>query len=258
MRYLLSESSAAIVRGLASRRGGVAFEARRIASPPGGGQGMQWRIATTRSEAQGESAEPTVSVAVSVGPGVVAWGAGISYANPGADPLGTLAPGESARVVWRTTAPPIPLVHDPRWPSGGAPDCADPDCNCPEREGDPGGTGGDSGELLLVPLDWIAPDGTTDCREIGLVEVSDAGAATISQIQRDTIVALAIVGRTDPGGDDPEQAPPCGNPLNAESDYNPLDFPPGQGGGEGGSDNPLDNPGEGGYTPSCADDFSAA
>jgi len=251
MRYLLSESSAAIVRELASRRGGVAFASRRIASPPGSPQGGgQWRIETYSDPDGG-------GVAVRVGAGLVAWGAGVTYSNPGADQLGILASGESARVVWITAAPPIPLVHDPRWPTGGAPECSDPDCDCPEREGDPNGTGGDSGALLLVEDGWTAPEGTTDAREIGRVEVSEAGGVVVEWLQRDTIVARAIVGRRDPGGDEPEDGPPCGNPLNGENDYNPLDDPRRGYIDPGLSDNPLDNPGEGGYTPTCSDDASA-
>ena len=255
-RYVLSERAAAALRNLIAPGSGYGSRARRI-SDVGQSVGMQWRIYTARTETQGEGEDtPTVSVSVSVGPGIVAWGAGVNFANEGADPLGTLAPGATARVVWRTTAAPIPLVHDPRWPTGGAPECEDQECNCPEREGDPDGTGGDSGELLLVPLDWIAPDGTTDCREIGLVEVSASGAAIVTQIQRDTIVARAIVGRV-PGGEEPDDAPPCGNPLNSNSDYNPLDDPAWSGGGGGGGGverNPLDDPGDGGYTPTCREE----
>ena len=267
-RYVLSERAAAALRNLIAPGSGYGSRARRI-SDVGQSVGMQWRISTARTETQVEGEEtPTVSVEVSVGPGIVAWGAGVNYANEGADQLGALAPGASARVVWRTTAAPIPLVHDPRWPTGDAPPCSDPDCDCPSREGDPAGRGGDAGELLIVPPDWIAPDGTTDCREIGLVEVSDSGVATVTQIQRDTIVARAIVGRAPGedgggGGENPAtRDPPCGNPLNAEPDYNPLDHvddrpeseDPEQGGG-GGSGNPLDDPGEGGYTPTCKDNI---
>lgn len=273
MRYLVSESSAAILRALGAARGGVSFADRRIAPPSSISGGHQWRISASAetTPAEGEGEEPTVRVLVSVGPGIVAWGAGINYANPGAEGLGPLAPGESARVVWATGAAPLPLVHDPRWPTGDAPPCSDPDCDCPSREGDPAGRGGDAGALLLVDDDWTAPEGTTDVREIGAVAVSSSGAVTISQLQRDTIVARAIVGRAagdegGGGGEDPAtRDPPCGNPLNAEPDYNPLDHvddrhegeDPEQGGG-GGSGNPLDDAGEGGYTPTCSDLSSSA
>jgi hypothetical protein len=57
-----------------------------------------------------------------------------------------------------------------------------------------------------------------------------------------------------------EPPPPCGNPLNDENDYNPLDHGgddsgslSGGGGGAGVTRNPLDDPGEGGYTPTCRD-----
>lgn len=59
-----------------------------------------------------------------------------------------------------------------------------------------------------------------------------------------------------------EPPPPCGNPLNDENDYNPLDHGgdnggswSGGGGGAGVTRNPLDDPGEGGYTPSCKDNI---
>lgn len=262
-RYVLSERAATALRALIAPGSGYGSRQRRILSVASFAAGMQWRITTAAAPApepaEGEEPQPP-SVAVSVGAGIVAWGAGVNYANPGSDPLGTIAAGESARVVWRTTAAPLPLVHDPRWPTGNAPECADPDCDCPSREGDPDGEGGDAGELLLVPPDWIAPDGTTDCREIGLVEVSASGVATVTQIQRDTIVARAIVGRN-PGGENPdEKTPNCGNPLNDDDDYNPLDHTSsgawsGGGGGVGVDRNPLDDPGAGGYTPTCRDNI---
>ena len=257
MRYLLSESSAAILRALGADRGGVSFSDRRIAPPGALAAGCQWRITASAAEAA-EGDPPAVSV--SVGPGVVAWGAGVNYANPGARDIGALSPGSSARVVWLTAASPLPLVHDPRWPTGDAPECSDTECDCPEREGDPAGEGGDAGALLLVPDDWTAPDGTTDVREIGTVAVSDAGGVSIAQLQRDTIVARAIVGRK-PGGEDPEdKVPDCGNPLNDDDDYNPLDHTSGGawsggGGGVGVDRNPLDDPGLGGYTPTCRDNI---
>ena len=249
MRYLLSESSAAILRAIGADRGGVSFADRRIA-PPGAlmAGGWQWRISAAAVEG-GDGA-----VLVSVGPGLVAWGAGINYSHPGEEGLGPLESGSSARVVWLTAAPPLPLVYDPRWPTGNAPKCSDRECDCPEREGDPDGTGGDSGALLLVPLDWTAPNGTTDVRDIGVVSVSDAGGVSIRQLQRDTIVARAIVGRVPGGGDPEEETPTCGNPLNDSSDYNPLDHVP----IASGDRNPLDDPGPGGYTPTCRDEKAQA
>ena len=246
MRYILSEQSAAILRALGAGRGGVTFEDRRIAPPGALSAGGQWKITA--------AADGAGAVVVAVGPGLVAWGAGVNYANPG-DVVGTLAPGSSARVVWLTAAPPIALVHDPRWPTGNAPRCSDRECDCPSKEGDPNAHGGDSGALLLVSPGWTAPAGTTDEREIGTVAVSASGGVSISQIQRDTIVARAIVGRRDPGGDEPEETPPCGNPLNdAGDDTNPLDRP---GGSDSATGNPLDVEGEGGYTPLCSDDEAA-
>ncbi len=257
MRYLLSEQSAAILRALGAGRGGVTFAERRIAPPGALSAGCQWKITAAAVE-DGEGA-----VTVSVGPGLVAWGAGVNFANPGGA-VGTLEPGQSARVVWATEAPPIPLVHDPRWPEGNAPQCPAEGCDCPQREGDPFGDGGDAGTLLLVDEDWTAPEGTTDVREIGAVSVSGAGGVSIRQHQRDTIVARAIVGRGVPAGDEPDLVDPtCGNPLNSEGsdDTNPLDLQSrgsayGSAGGAG--DNPLDNEGKGGYTPSCKDAAEAA
>lgn len=209
-------------------------------------QGMQWRITAKKDESG--------SFVVSVGPGIVAWGAGVNYSHPGEENLGALSAGQSARIVWVTSAAPLPLVHDPRWPTGNAPECGCEGCHCLTNRGDAAGTGGDAGELLLVDDGWTAPDGTTDVREIGSVEISDAGSASISQLQRDTIVARAIVGRTDAGGDNPEDVPTCGNPLNEVSDYNPLDFGR-QPDGDGDDDsNPLDHDGDGGYTPTCRAD----
>ncbi len=91
-------------------------------------------------------------------------------------------------------------------------------------------------------------------REIGSVEVSGSGAVAISQLQRDTIVARAIVGRDDPGGDEPDETPPCGHPLNDQNDSHPLDNVNCAGGGG----HPLDSPGDGGYTPACADGKNAS
>ena len=215
-------------------------------------QGMQWRI--TAKKGAGES------FVVSVGPGIVAWGAGVNFSHPGEENLGALSAGQAARIVWVTSAAPLPLVHDPRWPTGNAPECGCEGCHCPTNRGDAAGTGGDAGSLLLVTGDWTAPDGTTDVREIGTVAVSDAVRVSIAQLQRDTIVARAIVGRK-PGGEDPEDnAPNCGNPLNDEDDYNPLDHTSsgawsGGGGGVGVDRNPLDDPGLGGYTPTCRDNI---
>ncbi len=215
---------------------------RRVLPIPGRAmilQQMQWRISAIAKDS---------GVVVSVGPGIVAWGGGVNCLHPGEPELGPVSPGSSVRIVWTTAAPPLPLVHDPRWPTGGAPGCECPDCTCPAAEGDGSASGGDSGALLLVDDSWTMPEGTTDVREIGRVTVPDEGAPTIEQLQRDTIVALAIVGRA-AGGDDPEDVPPCGNPLNGDGDYNPLDMPYDTGRGESG--NPLDDEGDGGYTPSC-------
>ena len=45
-------------------------------------------------------------------------------------------------------------------------------------------------------------------------------------------------------GEDAEEPPPCGNPLNRDDDYNPV-------GGGGATSHPLDGEGDGGYTPTC-------
>lgn len=248
MRYLLSESSAAILRALGADRGGVSFAERRIAPPGALAAGCQWKITAAAVE------DGAGAVLVSVGPGLVAWGAGVNFSNPGAEKLGPLQPGSSARVVWITAAPPLPLVHDPRWPTGNAPDCSDEECDCPKREGDAGGAGGDSGAILLVAPSWTAPAGTTDVREIGAVAVSAAGGVSIYQLQRDAIVARAIVGRKNGGGEEPDETPPCGHPLNDQDDSHPFDV----GNTAGGGDHPLESPGDGGYTPACADGKNAA
>lgn len=231
----------------------VARDPRRISRRLAGRavfvQGMQWRI-TARKDEDGP-------IVVAVGPGIVAWGAGVNYAHSGDPELGTIQAGSSARVVWVTSAAPLPLVHDPRWPKGDAPDCGCAECDCPDREGDPDSDGGDSGELLLVPTGWTAPTGATDVREIGAVSVSDSGVVTISQLQRDTIVARAVVGRA-PGGEKPDETPPCGHPLNgdaATSGEHPLSR--GWRAWDGGR-HPLDDPGDGGYTPLCADSSAAS
>jgi hypothetical protein len=248
VRYLLSESSAAILRALGADHGGVSFLERRIAPPGALAAGCQWKITASAVE-NGDG-----SVLVSVGPGLVAWGAGVNYSNPGEAGLGPLQPGSSARVVWVTAAPPLPLVNEPRWPTGNAPECGCEGCHCLTKKGDAAGTGGDSGALLLVAPSWSAPTGTTDVREIGAVAVSAAGGVSIYQLQRDTIVARAIVGRKDGGGDEPDETPPCGHPLNAQDDSHPFDV----GNTAGGGGHPLDSPGEGGYTPECADNKNAA
>lgn len=237
--YLVSEPTARLLRSLTAPRGGVELVPRPVrlggASAPAA---CQWRLSATRGDD---------GATITVGPGLVAWGGGVNYANPGAE-LGPAAPGDY-RVVWTTAAQPVPLVHDPRWPTGDAPGCECSDCTCPAAEGDGSASGGDSGALLLVDDSWTMPEGTTDVREIGRISIPAEGAPTIEQLQRDTIVALAIVGRT-AGGDEPEEPPPCGNPLNGDGgDYNPLDFPYDTGRGEAG--NPLDDAGDGGYTPSC-------
>ena len=49
---------------------------------------------------------------------------------------------------------------------------------------------------------------------------------------------------------DPNNPPPCGNPLNANDDDDPLS-------GDDGDHNPLNYEGEGGYTPTCYGDDAA-
>lgn len=59
-----------------------------------------------------------------------------------------------------------------------------------------------------------------------------------------------------PGGggeNDPNNPPPCGNPLNANDDDDPLSGA----GGDDGDHNPLNYEGEGGYTPTCYGDDAA-
>lgn len=213
-------------------------------------QGMQWRITAKKGEGG--------NVVVHVGAGLVAWGGGITYINNGAD-LGELAAGASARVVWATDANPVPLVRDPRWPAGDAPTCECCGCegeggggNCHRDTGDPSGTGGDSGALLLVADDWSPGSNVTDYREIGRIDVSDAGVASIAQLQRDTIVALSIPGRDHSEDPTPDETPPCGHPLNLDDGEHP--FGRGWRSWDGGGAHPLDLPGPGGFTPLCADD----
>lgn len=248
MPAVLSKRTADWLRSAMARDSSRGFRPRRIAYPGSFVQGMQWRISATQSAASDET-----SFLFSVGPGVVAWGAGVNYSHPGEENLGALSAGQAARIVWVTSAAPIPLVHDPRWPTGNAPDCGCRDCDCRDAEGDGAGSGGDSGALLFVSPDWTAPEGATDVREIGYVEVSDSGAVAVNQIQRDTIVARAIVGRTDPGGDKPDEVPPCGHPLNGQDDSHPISVGPIASGGHS-----LDEPGDGGFTPACADSDTAA
>ncbi len=58
-----------------------------------------------------------------------------------------------------------------------------------------------------------------------------------------------------PGGQnpDPNNPPPCGNPLNANDDDDPLS----DDAGDDGDYNPLNYEGEGGYTPTCYGDDAA-
>ena len=108
-----------------------------------------------------------------------------------------------------------------------------------------------------------------------MVEVSVSGRVKVTQYQRDSIVVRAIVGANSTKPEDPEdeekdEPPPCGNPLNADGGGvadNPLDDEPegedGDDGSKGKNDptpegsrenNPLDEPGEGGYTPTCKEE----
>ncbi len=262
MPAVLSKRTADWLRSAMARDSSRGFRPRRIAYPGSFVQGMQWRISATpiapAPEQEGEGDEPALGrVAIHVDGGLVAWGGCITYINAGAD-LGEFGPGDSGRIVWASAAPPVALVNDPRWPTGGAPDCECRDCDCRDATGNPSAGGGDSGVLLIVEDDWI-PDGEiTDCREIGSFEISDTGAASITQLQRDTIVVIAIADRDHSNDTKPEEVPPCGHPLNNQSDQHPLSHGSGWSGGGGGVEHPLDHPGDGGYTPLCDDDPTAA
>ena len=76
----------------------------------------------------------------------------------------------------------------------------------------------------------------------------------MTQLQRDTIVARAIPGRDHSDDPKPDEVPPCGHPLNQIGDTHPFDV----GNTAGGGGHPLDEPGEGGFTPLCADDKALA
>lgn len=101
------------------------------------------------------------------------------------------------------------------------------------------------------------PDGASDV-VLANVTVGESGAPAIAQRQTDTVFfSLPSGPEPEPDPDEPPaDAPPCGNPINEGGVIeNPLDGGGGDDGeGSGGGDedpdrNPLDHPGDGGYTP---------
>lgn len=272
MKLLTDQTAARLLRLLSQRSAPVTRLVRRAGGSGGVSSAHQWKIAA-KWDAEAQSA--TVSVA----PGIVAWGGGASatWSGNGADEsnVGAIPAGESRVVIWYTTAAPRPFKYDPRWPDGAdIPSCGSSDCDCHAATGDPNEYTADPGVVALLTPDAAAPDGTTDSRVLGVVEVSEDGRATVTQWQRDTIDARAIVGvdpsaADDPDEDDKDAAPPCGNPMNENGGggvtENPLDEEEGEHGGStaknddptptgGRENNPLDSPGDGGYTPTCKDD----
>lgn len=225
-----------------------------------------WKIAATvKADGRGGTL-----CDVSVAPGGVAWGGGFNATWPGAT-VGTIEGDGRRLVLWQTKGSPVPLANDPRFPSGDAPSCGCDDCSCLTLHGDPTKGKASAGEVVLTE-EGATPEGATDWRVIGAVDVKD-GSATVTQLLYSTITVRAILqAGENPGKDDPiEDPPPCGNPLNREDDQsNPLDRrDEGGGGGEdkdpedareeiGGpadkDDNPLDHEGVGGFTPKCGDE----
>ena len=99
----------------------------------------------------------------------------------------------------------------------------------------------------------VAPDGSVGLGTKWMLPIR----RTDADGSRDLLwVSLDAEARVD-GENEPEH-PACGNPLNDEDDYNPLDHGgswSGGGGGAGVVHNPLDDPGLGGYTPTCRDNI---
>jgi hypothetical protein len=99
----------------------------------------------------------------------------------------------------------------------------------------------------------VAPDGRVGLGTKWMLPIRRADADG----SRDLLwVSLDAEARVD-GENEPDH-PACGNPLNDENDYNPLDH--GSESGHGwrpwdGGRNPLDDPGAGGYTPTCRDNI---
>lgn len=92
--------------------------------------------------------------------------------------------------------------------------------------------------------------------------IIDLGTAKILVDSRGNVIAWNVKAGDGDGGEDgddsspddptaPSAPPPCGNPLNADDDYNPLDDT------EDDDYNPLNYEGEGGYTPTCEPRASA-
>ena len=109
--------------------------------------------------------------------------------------------------------------------------------------------------VLLASYNIAADDTSGEDTAPGDVPSLQLG---LVQYWRGTVVAPYTA--PDPDAPEPEEPPPCGNPLNAEGedDSHPLDSPPrpGSGGGTNTSitGNPLDGEGEGGFTPLCRED----
>lgn len=118
------------------------------------------------------------------------------------------------------------------------------------------------GAIAFQPLAESAPEDAFDV-VLAAVDTSDSGLTIVRQIHLDTVFFTVPTeppetpgGGGEGEGGDPEDAPPCGNPLNLDpSDYNPLEDPATGGGGKDPDDyNPLDYPGPGGFTPTCDND----
>ncbi|MBR1608701.1 MAG: hypothetical protein IJ678_03705, partial [Kiritimatiellae bacterium] len=224
-----------------------------------------WKITAAPGRKNGQ-----LRVFVAAGP--VAWGGAYNAKWRGGE-VGEIDPGDTRLVVWTTSQAAVPLAHDPRFPDGTAPECSCDDCDCMQQTGEPDSFSPGSGEVVLMEPPFERPEGATDCHIVGTVENQD-GRAKIEQLLCSEITVRAIV-RPDEEPEEPEEEepaeepPPCGNPLNGEGggiEDNPLDDdeaePDGKDGGGGkekddptpeGSrkKNPLDEPGEGGYTPTC-------
>ena len=113
----------------------------------------------------------------------------------------------------------------------------------------------------------LRSDGVAQLHRFDDPELLDASDVAQPEDVPDERVAQFVIRVPDPDGngariayaairtveeDDPEPpAPPCGNPLNETDDFNPLNYGTYNPGGGTMIINPLDEPGEGGFTPSC-------
>lgn len=243
-KFLLSRRAAQAVRSLIAPGSSYGSRERQTRSVGGAGFVHPWKI-TVATDGNG-------AFRVAVRGGDVAWGAGAVAFRPGVYFEGV---GVGIwRVVWFTASTAIPLKYDPRWPNGNVPSC---DCECLSKTGDPADGEADGGNIILVDSEaWQTPAEYTDARTLGIVTITEAGA-TVDQHCLSTITARAIA--RDEGENPGEGTPPeCGNPLNGKTgdDSNPLDHKSGGFYGGGGTGNPLDGQGDGGYTPLCYNDYT--